>query len=51
MYLPTHRQLKTEFPSEVVIYFLHPVVYHVTKEYLGAVNAAVDYKPIIIKLV
>jgi hypothetical protein len=47
MYLPIHRQLKTEFPSAVVFYFLHPVVYHVTKEYLGAVDATVDYKPIL----
>jgi hypothetical protein len=27
--------------------FLHPVEYHVSKVYLGAVNTAIDYKPIL----
>jgi hypothetical protein len=30
-----------------VSYFLHPVVLHVSEVYLGAINTAVNYKPIL----
>jgi hypothetical protein len=29
------------------VYFLHPVVYHVTKVYLGVVHTTADYKPML----
>jgi hypothetical protein len=34
-------------PGQTYLYFLHPVMSHVTKVYLGTANTTTDYKPIL----